>query len=128
MWFSGSDFIEHTFFFLILVKSNTAKENVELRTIIKHIWPRTNEKLLNKVVPKPDCKYPLLPLHGFLVLNYIGPVRSTMIWCPWSFLFQIHSPCNRILDPFFHHWYQTGVQDVSRNPILWSNAMILALF
>jgi len=36
------------------VKSNTAKENAELRSIIKHIWPRTHEKLLNKVVPKPD--------------------------------------------------------------------------
>lgn len=38
------------------VKSNTAKENQELRSIIKHIWPRTNEKILNKVIPKPDCE------------------------------------------------------------------------
>ncbi|XP_066912648.1 muscle calcium channel subunit alpha-1-like [Clytia hemisphaerica] len=38
------------------VKSNTAKENLELRSIIKHIWPRTNEKILNKVIPKPDSE------------------------------------------------------------------------
>ena len=36
------------------VKSNTAKENAELRSIIKVLWPRTGPKLLNKVVPKPD--------------------------------------------------------------------------
>lgn len=36
------------------VKSNTAKENAELRSIIKVLWPRTGVKLLNKVVPKPD--------------------------------------------------------------------------
>lgn len=40
---------------LLTVKSNTAKENQELRSIIKHIWPRTNENILNKVIPKPDC-------------------------------------------------------------------------
>lgn len=38
------------------VKSNTAKENGELRSIIKHIWSRTSEKLLDKVVPRPDCE------------------------------------------------------------------------
>ena len=35
-------------------KFNTAKENAELRSIIKVLWPRTGVKLLNKVVPKPD--------------------------------------------------------------------------
>lgn len=36
------------------IKSNTAKENAELRSIIKILWPQTGIKLLNKVVPKPD--------------------------------------------------------------------------
>lgn len=50
---------------IFLVKSNTAKENAELRSIIKILWPRTGIKLLNKVVPKPDCKFFIIRFVDF---------------------------------------------------------------
>ena len=62
------------------MKSNTAKENAELRSIIKHIWPRTHEKLLNKVVPKPDCKCTIIMLRKLLYVTLsIIPMLSCTI-------------------------------------------------